>query len=202
MKGQKSGAAPGRPREFDPEEALDKAMRLFWKKGYEATTYADLTAAIGITKPSLYAVFGNKEQLFRKALDRYAQGAAAAAKAALEEPTAFQVVQRMLFGVARNQTDVQHPGCLIVQGALVCNEETEMLHRELSLLRRGDQAALRERLERAQAEGDLPAQANSQGLARYLSVVMHGMAIQAIDGATYEELSEVVAQVLKMWPKI
>lgn len=201
MKGSKSGSIIGRPRKFDPEEALDKAMRLFWKKGYEGTTYADLTAAIGITKPSLYAVFGNKEQLFRKALDRYAEGAPAANKAALEEPTAFEVVQKILLGVARHQTDARHPGCLVVQGALVCNNETELLHKELSSLRRGGQDALRVRLERAQAEGDLPPDADPKSLARYVTVLSNGMAIEAIDGASYEELRDLVAQVLKMWPK-
>ncbi|RYG71670.1 TetR/AcrR family transcriptional regulator [bacterium] len=202
MKVSKSAATLGRPREFDSEEALEKAMRLFWRKGYEGTTYADLTAAIGITKPSLYATFGNKEQLFRKVLAKYGEGQPTANQAALELPTAFEVVQAILYGVARSQTDERHPGCLVVQGVLVCNEENQMLHKELSGLRVGGRIALTERLKRAQAEGDLAADASPENLARYLNAVISGMAIEAIDGASYEDLCEVVALVLKSWPRV
>ena len=109
--------AKGRPREFDVNEALDRAMRVFWRRGYEGATLPDLTAAMGINRPSLYAAFGSKEELFRKALDRYVKGPAAYVREALNEPTARGVADRLLSGTIDLVTDRRNPrGCLIVQG--------------------------------------------------------------------------------------
>src|ERR1700753_2875983 len=111
--------AMGRPREFDTETALDLALHVFWRKGYEGASMADLTAAMGITKPSLYAAFGNKEDLFRKALDRYVDGPGGYVQPALEQPPAQAVVEQLLYGSAKALTSPDHPpGCLAVQGAL------------------------------------------------------------------------------------
>src|SRR5262245_28573236 len=113
----------GRPREFDAEEALERALYVFWRKGYEGASLSDLTEAMGINRPSLYAAFGNKEELFRKALDRYADGPAAFNRQALESKTARGVVECLLRGTAESVTDPCHPaGCLAVQGALSCGE--------------------------------------------------------------------------------
>src|ERR687895_845688 len=88
----------GRPREFDQDEALDTALEVFWRQGYEGTSLGELTVAMGINRPSLYAAFGNKEALFRKALDRYVDGPAAYTREALHEPSARAVVERLLRG--------------------------------------------------------------------------------------------------------
>ena len=145
--------AKGRPRTFDVDQALDCALKVFWRKGYEGTSLHDLTEAMGINRPSLYAAFGNKEELFRKALDRYAAGPAAHMREALEEPTARAVVERLLRKTADVLTDPCHPpGCLAVQGALSCGEAAESIRQELNSRRSASEAALRERFERAKSE--------------------------------------------------
>src|SRR5712671_741565 len=131
----------GRPRAFDVDEALDQALRVFWRKGYEGTSLTDLTRALGINRPSLYAAFGNKEALFRKALDRYVEGPAAYVREALNQPTARAVAERLLYGSADLLNDPRHPrGCLMVQAALVCGEAAESVRRELSARRAAGEA--------------------------------------------------------------
>src|SRR2546427_12054873 len=125
----------GRPREFDPEKALDAAMRVFWRKGYHSTSLRDLTKAMGITSPSLYAAYGNKEALFRKALQRYFDGPSAYLKESLQEPTAHASIERLLHGVIDMLTDPANPGgCLWVQGVLSCGEKGYALRDELGSL--------------------------------------------------------------------
>jgi AcrR family transcriptional regulator len=191
----------GRPREFDVEKALDSALKVFWRKGYEGTTLPDLTKAMGINRPSLYAAFGSKEGLFRKALDRYAEGPAAYVREALNEPTTRAVAERLLGGAIGLLTGRQNPhGCLLVQSALACGEEAESVRQELAARRLRSELALRRRLERARAEGDLPAKAEPADLARYLVTVLRGMAVQAAGGASREQLRRVVALALRAWP--
>src|SRR4029079_14289460 len=116
----------GRPREFDADEALDRALEVCWRKGYEGASLAELTEAMGINRPSLYAAFGNKEALFRRAFDRYADGPAAYTRDALKARTALEVAERLLRGAADALTDPIHPpGCLGVMGALTCGEAAE-----------------------------------------------------------------------------
>ena len=191
----------GRPREFDVEKALGRALKVFWRKGYEGASLLDLTKAMGINRPSLYAAFGNKEALFRKALDRYAEGPAAYVREALNEPTARAAAERLLGGAVDLLTDRRNPrGCLLVQGALACGEAAESVRRELVARRAAGEAAVRRRFERARAEGDLPADADPADLARYLGAVIQGMAVQAAGGASREELQRVVALALRAWP--
>src|SRR6516164_6356596 len=148
----------GRPREFDVDQALDRALKVFWRKGYEGSTLPDLTKAMRINRPSLYAAFGSKEELFRKALDRYAEGPAGYIREALNEPTARAVAERLLHGTIDMVTDRRHPrGCLIVQGALACGEAADSIRKELVSRRLASEAAIRERFERAVSEGDLRA---------------------------------------------
>src|SRR6202049_4003329 len=146
----------GRPRSFDPDKALDSAVDVFWSKGYEGASLADLTKAMGINRPSLYAAFGDKEKLFRKVLDRYAEGPASYSSAALQEPTSRAVVERLLYGTADVLTSPGSPrGCLLVQGALACGNRAASVRRELISRRMAGEAALRQRLNRAKIEGDL-----------------------------------------------
>jgi AcrR family transcriptional regulator len=191
----------GRPREFDVEKALDRALKVFWRKGYEGASLSQLTKAMGINRPSLYAAFGDKEELFRKALDRYAEGPAAYVRAALDEPTARGVAERLLGGTIDVLTDPRNPrGCLMVQGALACGEAAESVRRELASRRAAVEGALRRRFQRARADGDLPADADPADLARYVATVIHGMSVQAAGGAGREALRRVAEMALRAWP--
>src|SRR5205823_12481892 len=133
MKSETIAAQPGRPRAFDPDTALERAMHVFWAKGYEGASLSDLTKAMRINRPSLYAAFGDKEHLFRRALDRYAAGPAAYACEALKEPTARAVVERLLYSTVDAMGDSRNPrGCLLVQGALACGDDASGVRRERS----------------------------------------------------------------------
>src|SRR5205814_3389129 len=134
----------GRPRAFDPERALDRALKVFWRKGYEGASVSDLTTAMGINRPSMYAAFGNKRALFKRVLDRYAQGPAAYVSQALEAPTAREVAERILRGAAELMTGAGKPrGCLFVHGALACGNDADPVRREMISRRRaGDDAIL------------------------------------------------------------
>ena len=190
----------GRPREFDVDQALDRALRVFWRKGYEGTTLSDLTKAMGVNRPSLYAAFGSKEELFRKALDRYAEGPAAYLREALNEPTARAVAERLLSGTIDAVTDRRNPrGCLMVQGALACGEAAESVRKELVSRRLAGEAAVRERFERAKSDGDLPVDSHPADLARYVVAVLQGIAVQAAGGASRAELQRVAALALRAW---
>jgi AcrR family transcriptional regulator len=201
MKPDKSARSKGRPRAFDVDRALDRALHLFWRKGYEGTSLSDLTRAMAINRPSLYAAFGDKEALFRRALDRYADGPAAHVRAALDQPTARAVVDHFLRRMADLITNPRNPaGCLNVQGALACNASAEPIREQLALRRAAGEKALRQRLKRAKAEGDLPRDANPTDLARYVATVAHGMSVQAAGGASRSQLRRVVQTVLRAWP--
>jgi AcrR family transcriptional regulator len=202
MNMKKSPSQIGRPRAFDIEKALDSALRVFWEKGYEGTSLSDLTEAMGINRPSLYAAFGDKEALFRKVIDRYDEGPAAYVREALGEPTAYAVVERLLFGSVDLLSDPCNPkGCLMVQGAISCGDGANAIRRELNSRRAAGDAAIRERLERAKSEGDLPPDVDAGDLARYFTTVVHGMAIQAAGGASRNELLGVVETALRAWPE-
>jgi AcrR family transcriptional regulator len=191
----------GRPRSFDVDEALDQALKVFWSKGYEGASLPDLTRAMGINRPSLYAAFGNKEALFRKALDRYAEGPACYVRQALEQPTAREVAQRLLDGAIDLLTNPKNPrGCLAVQGALACGDAAASLKNELASRRLATEAALRRRFGRAKRAGDIANSANPADLARYLATVMHGLSVQAAGGASRRELQKVAKLALQAWP--
>jgi AcrR family transcriptional regulator len=193
--------ALGRPRAFDADEALDKALIVFWKNGYEGTSIADLTEAMGINPPSLYAAFGNKEALFRRALDRYEAHRDEILNEAFSAPTARAAMARLLEGTAERLSDKRAPqGCLLVQAALCGGEECDAVKADLAARRSGGEALVRGRLERALSEGDLAADASPAALARYISTVMQGMAVQASGGASREELRETARIALNAWP--
>lgn len=191
----------GRPREFDTEKALDVALLLFWKQGYEGTSLAALTESMGINMPSLYAAFGNKEELFRKVLDRYLEKPASYLPRALTAPTARGAAENLLNGAIDMVTSRSHPdGCLLVQGALASGPMTENVRAELSRRRAGAEAAVRRRFERAIAEGDLPPDADAARLARYMITVIWGLSVEASGGATKAQLKEVADMALRSWP--
>ncbi len=192
---------PGRPRCFDVDKALDCALDVFWRKGYEGTTLPDLTRAMGINRPSLYAAFGNKEGLFKKAIDRYAEGPGCHVQEALAQPTARRVFEKLLHGTVDLLTDRRNPrGCFMVQGALACGDSADPVRRELAKRRAATEAALRERFKRAVAEGDLPPSSNPATLAGYIATVVHGMAVQAAGGASRAELKRVAEMAIRAWP--
>jgi AcrR family transcriptional regulator len=176
-------------------------MQLFWRKGYEGTSLQDLTEGLGITRPSLYAAFGNKEALFLKVLDRYANGPATFLPEALKAPTAAMVVEGLLRGAANHHADPANPpGCLMVHGALVGSEDSDPLRRETRRRRALLTDAIRERLEQAREENDLPTGADPAALALYIVAVMRGMAVESASGATGAELHEIVDLVMQGWP--
>ena len=191
----------GRPRSFDLDRALDRALHVFWQKGYEGTSLTDLTKAVGVNRPSLYAAFGDKEALFRKALDRYLNGPAAYTQEALKEPTARAVVERLLQGASDLNAAPRNPGgCLMVQGALACGDAGDSIRQELAASRASGEAALRRRFERAKSEGDLPANVNPADLARYIATIIYGIAVQAAGGASRSELQRVVEMAMRTLP--
>lgn len=183
----------GRPREFDTDEALDRALETFWEKGYEGSSLTELTAAMGITKTSMYAAFGNKEELFRKVVQRYTAGPASYGVRALDEPTARQVAEALLHGAVRATTRDDVPsGCLGVQSALTTGDGGQAAKDVLIEWRNDAGLRLEERYERAKAEGDLPSSQDPRGLATFVMTLAYGIAVQAASGRTSSELHDVV----------
>lgn len=182
----------GRPREFDAEVALDQAMEVFWRHGYEGATIAQLTEAMGINPPSLYACFGNKEGLLKAALNRYTKLRGVWMDGVVAAPTAREVAERMLMGIAEKQTDPANPpGCLLVQGGIACGSGSENVPFELAARRAENEDQLRDRFVRAKAEGDLKPTSDPAALARYVSAVSVGMGVMASSGSDREALRQV-----------
>ena len=201
MKPRQIVTSRGRPRSFDIEGALDAALQVFWRRGYEGASLTDLTEAMGINRPSLYAAFGDKEGLFRQVLDRYLQGPAAYVSQAMHEGTARAVAEKLLFGAAKMLGDPRNPrGCLAVQGALTCRETAAPIQQELMQRRARYELALRRRLQRAKLEGDLSSAANPAELAAFLLTVVHGMSVQAAGGAGRAQLRRIAQVALRAWP--
>lgn len=191
----------GRPREFDIDEALGQALLVFWRNGYEAASMTELTSAMGITKPSLYAAFGNKEQLFHKALDLYEREKLAYMTSALEAPTARGVAERLLRGSLEMQMSTCDPkGCLGVISAATCGAEAEPIKAEVVKRRASSEAALIKRFAEAQAAGEFPEGMTPEALTRFLFAILQGLALQGGSGATCAELSQLVETSMAVWP--
>lgn len=191
----------GRHREFDVEKALDAALCVFWRKGYEGASYADLTEATGVERPALYSAFGNKEALFRRAMARYYERYLDYVPKALELPTARQVAAHILHSAADLHTRYPaHTGCLGINGVLAGSDDAEPVRQALIDARAAGEALLRERFERAKVEGDLPETARPDVLAAYVMAILHGMAVQAKAGFSRAMLDAVADQALSTWP--
>jgi AcrR family transcriptional regulator len=201
MKSETVATQRGRPRAFDPDAALDRAMHVFWAKGYEGASLSNLTRAMRINRPSLYAAFGNKEQLFSKVLDRYMDGPLAYFGKALAAPKARDVIERIFFGAAKMAGDPRIPaGCLMVQGALAVGDAARSVRKEAVGRRVASEVALRRRFQRAKREGDLPQSADPADLARYVMTVLQGIAVQGANGAGRDQLRRVAQVALRAWP--
>ena len=192
----------GRPREFDADDALQTALELFCRKGYEGTSITDLTDGIGITKPSLYGTFGNKEELFRMALQRYEENYMAFFWSALEQPDARTVAFDILRGFVNAQTEECNPGgCLVVNAARACSDAALEIHKTIVERIQVGQKALARRFDRAKREGDLPADSNPEDLARFIMTVAQGTAVQASSGAGRDEVYRLVDIAMKSFPR-
>ncbi|MFI7248043.1 TetR/AcrR family transcriptional regulator [Micromonospora chalcea] len=197
-------STPGRPRAFDEQTVLDRAAEVFWRHGYEGASLSSLTSAMGINRPSLYATFGSKEELFRRAFARYHETNLANARAALEQPTAYAAVENFLRASADGLTADDHPaGCLSIQGGLSCSPENTRISEMLAAARAATETALEERLTRAAKEGDLPEGVDSRALARFVMALSEGHAVHAAAGASREDLQasvDVAMRVLNLAP--
>lgn len=194
-------APKGRPREFDVDEALTAALRVFWRRGYEGASMAELTAEMGIAKPSLYAAFGNKEELFKKALDLYEREKMAYMTEALKEPTSRQMAERLLMGALAMQTSSCDPkGCLGVISSVACGQEASPIRDCVIERQKSSRNLLIARLEDYQRDGDLPADIEPEALARYMTAVLQGLSVQAGAGASVQELKSLVDMAMRTWP--
>lgn len=192
-------AARGRPREFDVEEALAAALRVFWEKGYEGASLTELTDAMGITRPSLYAAFGNKEALFKRALDLYETEKLAYVRRSLDASTARGVAQRLLEGAIENVTS-ECLGCLGVIVSVSCGSIESPIQQDLRARAQSSRAAMVERMQRAIDEGDFTLPVSADAITQYLLAVLQGLAVQAGTGATREQLQQVAEATLAIWP--
>ncbi|GAA1002665.1 TetR family transcriptional regulator [Acrocarpospora pleiomorpha] len=198
---KKQSGPIGRPRGFDADEALERAVLVFWEHGYEGASLANLTDAMGISTTSMYAAFGNKEELFRKALERYTEGPGAYLAQALEEPTALSVATAILAGTVRTTTRPAHPhGCMGVQGALAASDSGREVRDLLVAWRNNGYSSVRERFQRAVDDGDLPPESDPGLLARYVMTLASGIAVQAASGVCRDELQELADAALRDWP--
>lgn len=198
---QSVGVCMGRPRAFCEGTALEAAMRVFWAKGYEGATMADLTAAMGINRSSIYATFGDKETLFRRAMDLYAEGPMSYIDRSIRQPTARAVVEALLHGSLALLSDPANPrGCFSVQGALACGAEGQPAQHAMIELRKGGEAMLEKRFRQARRDGDLASGVQPGDLARYVSTILTGLGVQAANGASRNEMHRVVKLALQSLP--
>jgi AcrR family transcriptional regulator len=198
-------AKAGRPRTFDRQEALKRAMNVFWALGYEGTTLVDLLEAMGnITPTSFYAAFGSKEKLFREAVELHNKTFGCVMQRSLNEnPTARESIEGLLRTAVGVFCETDHPrGCMVVLGAVNCTRPNEKIQSYLREMRQMASKTIRQRLERGVKEGDVSAKADLNGLASFYTTVMHGLSIQARDGASKKALNAAVDYAMSAWDNV
>jgi AcrR family transcriptional regulator len=200
----KEAAVPrGRPREFDIDQALERATEVFWRQGYEGTSITDLTARMGINTPSLYAAFGNKRQLFNKVMDRYMETRLILRAKALSLDDPVEAARKYLEGVVLDGTTPGLPkGCLMVGGALVCSDANRDVADQLAALRADARNDLQQLFARAVETGWLSADADADALGAYIAAVAQGISVEASGGASRQSLMRVVEIALSALPAL
>jgi AcrR family transcriptional regulator len=179
----------GRPISFDKDAALEAAMLLFWERGYEGTSMADLTHAMGLSPSSIYAAFGDKHALFSLAVKRYMDSRALYAKKALEKPTLEKVVRALFDSTVAFLTAPGHPpSCMTLAGAVGCSVDASPARDIMTEIRKQNEVAMRERFLQARKSGELSKDVNISDYTRYLSSILAGLSIQAANGSTKAEL--------------
>jgi AcrR family transcriptional regulator len=190
-----------RPREFDEDEVLEQALHVFWDRGYEAASLADLQDATGLTKSSLYKAFESKEGLFRRVLDRYQRNQLAFREVALTQPTPWLIAESLLYGIVNLHTGRNTPpGCLLTLSVLACSPDARLLSDELAERRNDFERRLRARLVAVADAGPLPPGMNGQQAAALIATLSQGLAVQAKGGASRRQLRQIVEAVLTGWP--
>jgi AcrR family transcriptional regulator len=192
----------GRPRVLDRDVGLEVAARLFWEHGYEGTSIAQLTKAMGVTPPSLYSTYGSKEDLYRLALDHNIERESKRRSEALQaDVPAYDAMAFYLHDVAEGVTNPSKPrGCIVSTAVLQHAEENEAVARAVAARRESSIQALKARFDRARTEGELPTDTDIDALARFYAAVVQGMSAQACDGACTERLKRLADIALSAWP--
>lgn len=192
----------GRPPSFDRDTALAQAMLLFWRHGYEATSISDLTRALGVTPPSIYAAFGNKKALFLEAVELYLSGGSSPAAIIDAAPDARAAALILMEGAARAYTgEDTPPGCMLATSAISVSSEAVDVQAHLSTIRNGVEAYLRSRIEDDVATGALPPHTDAEVLAAHTTAVIQGLSTLARDGATRDKLLRVARSAISAWPQ-
>ncbi len=194
----------GRPRAFDRDKALRIALDLFWRHGFEGTSTAVLTQAMGISPPSLYSAFGAKDALYREAVALYRVEYGQALAEPLQRPgSAREAVEAALMVAAKQFSEPSHPlGCIIAGGEIQASPDNSALVEEMTCLRKAAQKSIQSRLQAAQKTGELAADEDVAALAAYFAMVVQGMAVQARDGAKTALLKRLAALAMRAWPAV
>ena len=193
-------ASRGRPREFDTELALGAALRVFWAKGYEGASLSDLTDEMGITRPSLYAALGNKEALFRQALDLYERDKLTYIGDAIKAPTARDVAERLLMGSVDAATTGDCKGCMGVIASVACQSVEPSIRDDVNARAESSRRAIIARMQQAIDAGEFRVATEAEAITRYLLAIMQGISVQAQSGASRDELLQVADSALLSWP--
>jgi AcrR family transcriptional regulator len=192
----------GRPRSFDRAAALESAIEVFWAKGYEATSISDLTAAMGINPPSLYAAFGDKERLFLEAVKRY-ESLQGDSCPYCEEPTARGAFEKLLTYLAEELTSSTHPrGCMLMMAATTSSSASAEMQRALAKRRAESRAGMKARIEQGIKDGDVPRGTDATALSDFYVTIINGMALQARDGATRKSLLGTAERAMSIFPPV
>ena len=192
----------GRPLSFDREAALEKAMLLFWRHGYEGTSLSELRAAMGVTSPSIYAAYGNKKRLFLAAVEKYVSGPITSETIIRDALTARAAVEELLRSAAIGYTGVETPtGCLLATSAISGSGDSADVQAKLAAIRRGIEQRLRDRIQSGLLRGELEAGTDPSALAGFVMSVIQGMSTLSRDGATREKLLSVAQIALRSWPE-